>query len=543
MAIRLSDNIRAGVTAPLDYKYGPYTGITSGDCATNCFTILENGIRYNGLTVGFLIDGSITEYWFKDGVTNDDLVPKSSFSSLLTGSTYGEFLYWSGSTWNVSNTSIYNELEQRQEHENGFVNRTDSTLSFDNITRTFKIEPTTDYYEYYNNSKLHRKTTSDSVIIPDIEGLYYIYFDGDILKRTALPNIYNIITNNAFIAVIYWDYDNKKQLGFGDERHGCNMDSATHIYNHLTFGTRYERGLTLGNMSVDGDGDNDSDAQFSFNDGVIWDEDININIINNSPQDLSPISKIPMYYNNGFSSDLRRYESTDFPLVTGGTGRAVYNENDGGNWVLTEITNGDFVLTHYFASNNIDLPIIGFIGQKPYLNRGDARLGAKDEIYSLSVDSISKLTPEFLPIATVIWRSRNTYNNGVKSKVVSTDDGGDYINWLVTKYDNIGSSVTPDRLSDLSDTTIINPTDGETLTYSGDTWLNKKTEHIENFTGAGLNSQTIINITHNLGKIPNIIIMDNSNEIVYAKVYNLDENDVSVGFNNYVGNGKIICKI
>ena len=47
------------------------------------------------------------------------------------------------------------------------------------------------------------------------------------------------------------------------------MDSATHLYNHNTFGARYADGLGLSSMTVNGDGDDEISAQFGVNNGVI----------------------------------------------------------------------------------------------------------------------------------------------------------------------------------------------------------------------------------------------------------------------------------
>lgn len=66
------------VTSNLDYKYGPYS---SKQEAYN--TLGPNGLDKLaiGLTVGIVESGSITEYWFKDGLTLDSLVKKSGGAS------------------------------------------------------------------------------------------------------------------------------------------------------------------------------------------------------------------------------------------------------------------------------------------------------------------------------------------------------------------------------------------------------------------------------------------------------------------------------
>ena len=72
MSIKLSDSIRVGQQKPLEDKYFnelvPYTSISQVN------TLLPETIRHRGLTVN--INGE--EYWYKDGIKDDDLVFKSS---------------------------------------------------------------------------------------------------------------------------------------------------------------------------------------------------------------------------------------------------------------------------------------------------------------------------------------------------------------------------------------------------------------------------------------------------------------------------------
>jgi hypothetical protein len=74
MAINLSDNIQVNLGKPVDNKYlqpilnRPYTGVSEVNS-----TIVEP-LRHTGLTVN--ING--VEYWYKDGITNGDLVLKTA---------------------------------------------------------------------------------------------------------------------------------------------------------------------------------------------------------------------------------------------------------------------------------------------------------------------------------------------------------------------------------------------------------------------------------------------------------------------------------
>ena len=107
MAINLSDNILAQTTKPGDAKYGPYygSGATAAAALTDAknnsvFLVLINNFRYKGLTVGIVLTiGStvqpIKEYWFEDGITDIDLVEKSSGGTVGGTGTVNAIPYWS----------------------------------------------------------------------------------------------------------------------------------------------------------------------------------------------------------------------------------------------------------------------------------------------------------------------------------------------------------------------------------------------------------------------------------------------------------------
>lgn len=316
--------------------------------------------------------------------------------------------------------------------ENGFFDRDDSALSFVDGTRTFSITPVGGSFAYMANGGKYTKTSADSLVIADTEGLHFIYYDGATLGETTTFTA-DIITDYAFVAAIYWDATNNAAILFGDERHGATMDSATHSYNHNTFGARYSSGLALGDMDVDGSGNDASAAQFSVADGVIYDEDIRHAITDDDPQDLSTTASIPIFYRTGADGDWRRIAATDYPITTTGTGRAAWNELTGGSWQLTEAGNSNYVLMHYYATGDTVHPIIGLVGQAEYSTRSAAREAATTELLTLATGGLTDLTLEFVPIATAIWQTASAYSNAVNSRVVSTEDGDDYIDWRSTR--------------------------------------------------------------------------------------------------------------
>lgn len=64
-----------GAVADLNYLYGPYDSVSAAT------TAVTSTVRAKGLTVGITTTEGIVEYWFKNGITDSDLVVKSTSSS------------------------------------------------------------------------------------------------------------------------------------------------------------------------------------------------------------------------------------------------------------------------------------------------------------------------------------------------------------------------------------------------------------------------------------------------------------------------------
>jgi hypothetical protein len=310
----------------------------------------------------------------------------------------------------------------------GFEDASDTTMSFVNGTRTFAISPVaTDYVVWADNNK-YTKTVSNNVVLPDVEGLYVIYFDsGGVLNYTTSFTS-TLFSTTALVASIYWDATNSKELFFGDERHGAYMSPATHEYLHQTVGCAYQDGLGLGNIDTDQSGASDSHAQFSIGNGNLWDEDIQFAITDDDPQNISPILNAPIYYREG-TDNWRKDDADAFPVknFVGGSGLLAYNENVGGTWQQTEVSTAQFVLCHIFGTNEVDHPIVSIQGQETYASQNAARLGAETEILNLTLSNLP--SKEMKALYTVIYQTSTGYSNTPKARTRTTDLGDDFIDW------------------------------------------------------------------------------------------------------------------
>ena len=72
MSINLNDNLIIQAPKAIDKRYGPYASEAAALLA------ISPVVRHRGLTAGVWVSGSITDYWFKDGISDSDFVVKTS---------------------------------------------------------------------------------------------------------------------------------------------------------------------------------------------------------------------------------------------------------------------------------------------------------------------------------------------------------------------------------------------------------------------------------------------------------------------------------
>lgn len=384
--------------------------------------------------------------------------------------------------------STFEDYNLVQKEPTGFPNRTDSTTSFSNTTRIFTIQPATTSFDVYIRGNKYTKTTSQTTTIPNLSGNHYIYFDinGNLQNtQTADPTLF---TDNALVGIIYWNTDTSTQTYYGEERHGLVMDGATHSYLHTVFGARYLSGLGLIGFTI-GSGSANADAQFTSDAGSLRDEDI---LLTPAAQ-----SQIPILYRQG--TLWRKKTADSYPVIysgtagyTGANGRLPYNLLSGGTWSLSEVPNNNFVLVHFFGTNDVNNPVVGIQGINTYTSISNARAGANTEIASLTGLPFA----EFVPIGTVIFETSNSYSNTPKARVRQTDTGDNYVDFRGSSGITISPGSISLDLNDLTDVNITSPSNNQVLTYDSatNTWINA-TNGNGTVTSVGLSLPTEFTVT------------------------------------------------
>jgi len=226
----------------------------------------------------------------------------------------------------------------------GFVSRTDSTISFDSGTRTFTISPTSTTFEVWIDGIKYEKETCQ-VVINDVLGLWYIYFltDGTL---ACGQTVWNFVDGKAPVATVYW---NGTTGILADERHGIIMDGMTHRYLHYAIGVRYISGL-VGTFT---------DTSFSISNGIIYDEDIRIEI---------PTTEQCRVFYRG--SGFYKFTSLQGVYYLQSSNILQY-DNDG---TLASVDNNKYIAMWVFATNTPDCPIHVLVGQRQDTTIANARL-------------------------------------------------------------------------------------------------------------------------------------------------------------------------
>ena len=324
------------------------------------------------------------------------------------------------------------------------------TITFTDGTKTLSVSPSGNDFNFFVKGKLFTKTSEETLVATDDEGVHYFYYNSTgSLTENVTPTIQeleDIFRDTPQVAVIYWNTTDNEAIYFTgtNELHGTQMDGETHEYLHFTRGSIFLSGFAVGDITADNGGNADGDAQLSVANGRFEDEDIEMEITDGSPQTLSVPAEIPIFYKLD-SSLWKKITATTFVISTTGTGRAAYNLNSAGTWSLEEVSNNQFTLSHIFATNNEAAPIIIVMGENEYATKTLAREGAVTELNDITTAGLG--FQEFVPIATILFQTKDTYSNTVKSQIVSTDAGEDFVDW---RFQELSPSVTPSSHSNLT---------------------------------------------------------------------------------------------
>lgn len=339
----------------------------------------------------------------------------------------------------------------------GHVDKSQSVMSFNDSTRDFTIQPSTNVFEVWCKGIKYSFSGVESLTLPNSTGFYFIYFDqdGELQYRTN----YFDWPNDAPTAYIYWNAVTGSAEYFGDERHGIVLDWQTHEYLHRTRGAVIANGFNISNYTITDNGSLDSHAQFDLAGGTFFDEDLQVDIVNSQnpiantwQQDLSGPARIPVLYLEGVGWVLD--PPTNFALKMGVI-HPEYNLHNGIGWTTEEVGINKYLPMFIIATNNLNYPVMAVMGQGQYTNIGDA-----ENVAFTSLDLNGFPSTEFRVLYRIIYQV-GAHGNSVQARIRGVADLREIRAGSVNLLD---SSPLSGLFSKLKSVTIQNPEEGDRFT-------------------------------------------------------------------------------
>jgi hypothetical protein len=284
---------------------------------------------------------------------------------------------------------------------NGFQNRTDSVLSFDQINRILTIQPAVDEYVVYDRGREIVIDFPISITIANTGGGRYISLNPDTLELEDVGNNIGIF-QRILVAFIYWDVVNQKTIIFGDERHSSNRDTQWHYSQHRDVGAVWRSGGRLTATLFD-----QANVQVAVSTPIaIADEDVE-HEINHSltpagdyTQPLNSPASIPVLYLNGTTHT--ELPATTVPWVPG-VSRARYNPITLGSGSLADAPNNTYIVYWLIGTNDAIYPIKLIMGRVAHAKLEDA---ANEEFVNYGLP-----LPELVPMYKIILHVQNSFTN------------------------------------------------------------------------------------------------------------------------------------
>jgi hypothetical protein len=300
---------------------------------------------------------------------------------------------------------IINTVGELTADMSGFLNRTSSTISFDNGTRTLTLTPTTATLVYYRGLE-YTIAVAKTLQITNTTGGRYITYDpvtGLLVEGTSTPDI----RASILVAYVYWDVVNSKAIIVGDERHSVQRDTQWHYSQHRDIGAIWRSGGAI-NYTL-----NSNTVSVGFVTPInIADEDVEHSITHsatpsgNYSQVLDSIASLPVIYLNG-TGYVETTPATD-PWVKGSV-YAAYNLISGNSGSLADSTLNKYISYWVVATNDKNYPVKLVMGRGSYNQIDDAYAEVFDD-YGLSL-------PEFVTMYQVVLKV-GTYTNNAGVQIV-----------------------------------------------------------------------------------------------------------------------------
>jgi len=290
----------------------------------------------------------------------------------------------------------------------GFVDRTQSTITFNNNNRLLTLAPISNSYELYYMGKRFVIANALTITVSNTLGGRYIKFNpttGQLQEGGSTPSL----IDDLLVAYVYWN--GTSAIIFGDERHSASRETNWHQAQHLNVGSIWRSGGTLTSTY-----NNDAFVSLGLTNIQIADEDVVHNITHSaspvSPyqQILTPAANIPVLYLSGSSYTQSNPDTVPWLHINN---VAQYNPIVNSSGSLANLLNNRYVSYWLLATNDMNYPIKLLVGNIQHQTEKDA-LAEVFTNYGLPF-------PEFVPLYKIVLRYNTGYTGNVaRVRIIST---------------------------------------------------------------------------------------------------------------------------
>jgi len=292
----------------------------------------------------------------------------------------------------------------------GFVNRSTTTLAFNDGTYELTLAPTGSSWAYMRYGVVHVIAGSKTVTLagaPPAAGLYYVYIDST--NGTLIADTVGWDLNDTKVPVCYlwWDDTKTPKYWLGEERHECIVDRGWHREHHFAEGTEWLSGAVLVGYTVNPPGPVDTDNTFSISQMSMVDEDIFLTLAALA----DPGGVANAYVNIYLAGGSWTWEGSPVPLKYSGAGYIQY-DNAG---VMTAGSSANFYNTYLYASNFDGMARWSIVSGKAQFS-SLANAQAEDP---LTFNFSGFPAQEGIVLYQLTWRTSNSYGTLGKCRLAA----------------------------------------------------------------------------------------------------------------------------
>lgn len=213
-----------------------------------------------------------------------------------------------------------------------------TTLTYNPATRTVSLAPVGASFDVYLDSVAHQKT-AQTLQHPNTQGSHFFYFDQTGAFVTGQTPWDMLI--HAPVAYVFWSVADALAIPF-EERHNGDRGVRWHINQHFNEGTKASSGFGISGFTLN-DGTTDAAVTYAIASGRVEDEDIRIDT-----EPLADGGPYTIIWRDGANGDWRIDRSSNLPFLRSGS-NLQYNQNNGGTWQKTNVTEDSFVNYYVYA--------------------------------------------------------------------------------------------------------------------------------------------------------------------------------------------------